>query len=89
MHSPDSRSSEKVDLTHVFTRLSVLNDLSTLLVVTGRVKAMVKPSTNWVCDQSPLSREKSGAYQIPCKQPPDTAQFLTSDSIGLGHLVWL
>ena len=41
MPHPDSLSSDMVDLSHVLTRLIVLNDLSTVQVVAGRVSSVV------------------------------------------------
>ena len=40
-HSPDSLSSDMVDLSHVLTHLIVLNDLSTVEVVAGRVSSVI------------------------------------------------
>ena len=41
IHSPDSLSSDMVDLSHVLTHLIVLNDLSTVEVVAGRVSSVI------------------------------------------------
>ncbi|KAH3812484.1 hypothetical protein DPMN_140918 [Dreissena polymorpha] len=41
VHNPESLSSDMVDLSHVLTRLSVLNDCSTDQVVAGRVSSMI------------------------------------------------
>ena len=40
-HSPDNRSSDMVVLSHVLTVLNVLNDLSTVQVVAGRVSKVI------------------------------------------------
>ena len=40
-HSPDNRSSDMVVLSHVLTLLYVLNDLSTVQVVAGRVSKII------------------------------------------------
>jgi len=40
MHKPDKRSSDIVDGSQVFTLRKVLNDLSAVQVVTGRVRAI-------------------------------------------------
>ena len=40
-HSPDNRSSDMVVLSHVLTLLNVLNDLSTVQVVAGRVSKVI------------------------------------------------
>ena len=44
MPHPDSLSSDMVYLSHVLTRLIVLNDLSTVQVVAGRVSSVVLSS---------------------------------------------
>ena len=41
IHSPDSLSSDMVDRSQVLTRLIVLNDLSTVQVVAGRVSSVI------------------------------------------------
>jgi len=41
IHSPDSLSSDMVDLSHVLTRLIVMSDLSTVQVVAGRVSSVI------------------------------------------------
>jgi len=41
IHSPDSLSSDMADLSHVLTHLIVLNDLSTVEVVAGRVSSVI------------------------------------------------
>ena len=40
-HIPDNRSSDMVVLSHVLTLLNVLNDLSTVQVVAGKVSKVV------------------------------------------------
>ena len=40
-HSPDNRSSDMVVLSHVLTLLNVLNDLSTVQVVAGRISKVI------------------------------------------------
>ena len=44
IHKPESRLSDIVDLSHFLTIRSVLNDLSTVYAVAGRVKIISKAS---------------------------------------------
>ena len=50
MHNPESLSSDMVDLSHVLTRLNVLNDRSTVQVVGAgliiRSSPTARPETN-------------------------------------------
>ncbi|KAH3822462.1 hypothetical protein DPMN_124241 [Dreissena polymorpha] len=41
MHNPESLLLDMVDLSHALTRLSVLNDRSTVQVVAGKVSNMI------------------------------------------------
>ena len=44
MHNPESLSSDMVDLSHVLTRFSMLNDHSAVQVVAGRIRNMIVAS---------------------------------------------